>query len=728
MKRRNRICIRQRDASDCGPACISSVMAHYGMRIPVSRIRQLARTDHQGTSMYGMVQALKQLDFEARGLQGSADHMDKLPLPFIAHLVRKDGNHHYVTVYNVNGKSLKIMDPADGEIKRRQKTEFGECWSGSVIAMVPGTKEQPFSPDIPNNTRLRILIKPVWKPVLQAVISAILYTLLGLSSSIYLGKLSDHVFVTHNEGLLNLMSLVMIWITLLMVFLACTRNTIMLKTGQVIDNQLIISYYRHLFSLPQRFFDSMKTGEIISRVNDAVKIRGFINDAAIGILVNLLILLFSFSAMFLLHPRLSLIMLVMIPAYSLVYIIFNHRNKRIERKVMEKSASLEEQFVESLQASSHIRQHNLVHLTQEKTEKKLNSLLDTVYSSGINAITASTGTETINRIFTIILLWAGSYFVIRDSLSPGNLLTFYALMGYCTGPISGLIGANKTYQNAMIAADRLFEIFHLEKEQKPGLQVMKKAEFGTISLKGIFFSYGSRGQQLSGVDLLIPEGGMTALTGPSGSGKSTVARLVQHLYPPDRGIITIRGCDTRYFTRESIRSLMGVVPQQISFLSGNFLDNIAPGETEPDLPRIIQLINDVGLMQLIESLPEGLGSPVKMNGTNLSGGERQRLAMVRALYRDPEMIILDEPASSLDPLTEVYINRLLLSLKEQGKTILLITHKSQYASLADQVYEMEQGRIRNLVRPNRRNHPVTVHPDRLQSGLPVPEPESFSKD
>ncbi len=365
---------------------------------------------------------------------------------------------------------------------------------------------------------------------------------------------------------------------------------------------------------------------------------------------------------------------------------------------MERSASLEEQFVESLQASSHIRQHNLVDLTQKKTENKLNGLLDAVYTSGINAITASTGTETINRIFTIILLWAGSYYVIRDSLSPGTLLTFYALMAYCTGPVSGLIGANKTYQNAMIAADRLFEIFQLEAEQKPGLQVMKKTQFGTISLQGISFSYGSRGQQLSNVSMVLPEGCTTALTGPSGSGKSTVARLVQHLYAADSGIITINGVDTRYFTKESIRSMMGVVPQQISFLSGNYLDNIAPGEAEPNLPRIIQLLKDVGLIHFIESLPDGLASPIVQNGSNLSGGERQRLAMVRALYRNPEMIILDEPASSLDPASEIVINRLLLCLKEQGKTMLLITHKSQYASLADQIYVMAQGRIKELIR------------------------------
>jgi ATP-binding cassette subfamily B protein len=494
-------------------------------------------------------------------------------------------------------------------------------------------------------------------------------------------------------GLLNLMSLVMLWITLLMVYLSVARNITMVRTGQVIDNQLIISYYRHLFSLAQRFFDTMKTGEIISRVSDAVKIRGFINDAAIGIAVNLMILVFSFVTMFLLHAKLALFMLAIIPLYAIIYYIFNRRNSRIEREVMERSASLEDHFVESLQASTHIRQYNLEQVNRRRAEKRLNRLLDTVYRSGINSITATGSTEAVNRLFTIILLWLGSFFVIGGSLTAGQLLTFYALVGYFTGPVSGLIGANKTYQNAMIAADRLFEIFHLEPEQPPGKPSFKREQFGDITLHGVNFSYGTRGKLLEELDLTIREGKVTALTGASGSGKSTVASLVQHLYPADSGHITINGCDTRYFSKESIRLLMGVVPQQISFLSGSLLENIAPGEKDPDLALITNLLRDVGLLPFIGSLPHGLETIISGNGSNLSGGERQRLALVRSLYRKPALLILDEATSSLDPVSEVYVNRTLLGLKEQSQTILLITHKSPYVSLADHLYEVQGGRV-----------------------------------
>jgi len=322
--------------------------------------------------MLGMVRTLEKLNFEARGLKGSATYLGNLPCPFIAHLVMDGGLHHYVTVYRVGKKYLRIMNPAEGSMNKWGREKFIEQWSGSVIAMVPTGKEAECGPETSKGKRMLSLIQPVWRPVAQAVISAILYTVLGLSTSIYLGKLTDHVFVTRNEGLLNLMSLGMLALIVIMLFLSALKNVLMLKTGQVIDNQLIASYYRHLFSLPQRSFDSMKSGEILSRINDAVKIRAFINDTAVGIMVNILILLFSFTTMFLLHPGLSLIMLTMIPFYLLIYLIFNHRNKKIERRVMERAATLEDQLVESLGASRHIRQYNLKKIAREKTEGRLN--------------------------------------------------------------------------------------------------------------------------------------------------------------------------------------------------------------------------------------------------------------------------------------------------------------------------------------------------------------------
>ena len=389
-----------------------------------------------------------------------------------------------------------------------------------------------------------------------------------------------------------------------------------------------------------------------------------------------------------------MIMLAILPLYACIYTLYNHFNKRMERKVMEDTASLEDHFVETLQASTYIRQHNLYEQIRLRTEQRLNHLLDSVYRSGIGSISAGGITEAVNRLFTVILLWTGTLFIIRGSMTPGNLLTFYALMGYLTGPLNGLIGANRIFQNAMIAADRLFEIFQLEPEEPAGKQEFRHEQFGDVMLRGVSFSYGTRGRVIEDLNLTIQAGSITAITGASGSGKSTVAHLIQHLYPLEKGRITIGGCDTRYYSVQSIRSLIGVVPQRICFLSGTILENLAPGVREPDLGRVTFLLKEVGMQTLIESLPGGLHTVLTKNASNLSGGERQRLAIVRALYRDPALLILDEATSSLDPVSEIHLNRILLSLREQSKTVLIISHKVQFASLADRIFLMDQGRIR----------------------------------
>jgi len=694
MRGDRKISIRQRDQSDCGPACIASVLSFYGLKVPVARIRQEAGTDREGTSMWGMIKVLEHFNFESKGLKGSTEHLSRLPLPFIAHIKHLDGMQHYVCIYKVSPRGLRIMDPAEGSIRLWDRTEFDKKWSGAVIALVRGINKPEIELESNQKTKLLRLLYPVWKPLVQAMISAMVYTILGLSTSLYIGKLTDHVFISHNTGLLNLMSSAMVLIVLIMIYLFFVKSVITLKTGQVIDNQLIASYYRHIFRLPQQFFSSMKTGEILSRINDAVKIRGFINDAIIGILVNAMTVIFSFATMFFLNWRLALVMIGIIPLYILIYLFYNSRNRSIERTVMEQAASFESQLVESLQSSEHIKQNNLKGRMQQITEEKLNKLLETLYRSGLNSIAVSGSTELINRLFTITLLWIGTCFVIRQDITAGKLISFYALLGYFTGPVASLIGANKTYQNALIASDRLFEIFQLKPEQNRGKPSFKAMDFGDIVFRNVSFSYGCRGQIIKDLNLTLEAGKVTLLKGASGSGKSTVASLLQHLYPVSAGSITINGYESRHFSLESIRSLMGVVPQQIRFLSGSLIDNLAPSDPHPDIKKILDLLNAVGLLPLIESLPQGLDTRLSENGANFSGGERQRLALVRALYLKPALLIMDEATSSLDPVSACHVNRLLLELKTGSQTIMLITHKEQNTALADKILILENGVLR----------------------------------
>jgi ATP-binding cassette subfamily B protein len=642
--------------------------------------------------MLGMVRTLQDLGFEARGLEGEISHLDRVPLPFIAHTIGKDGWQHYVVVCRWKPGKVKVMDPAWGQIRHYSTEDFAALWSGKLIAALPARawEEESMAPSVPQ--RMYQLLKPLWKSVFQAAVAALLYTILGLSSSIYLGKITDHVFVSQNTSLLNTMSLGMLIIVLSMVGLSLLRNLTLLRSGQVMDNQLILGFYRKIFRLPQSFFSSMKTGEIMTRIGDALKIRSFLNESLMHILVNALILLFSFGTMFLIYPKLAFLILLMVPLNMALFAFFNHRNRKTERAVMEGAASLEDRLLESLGKSRQIRQFGIREEMEQQVELKLNKLLDRTYLSSLVSIGVTAASEGLNRVFTILLLWLGSTLVLDGDLSAGRLLTFYALLGYCSAPMAALVGSNKAYQNARIAMDRLGEIFDLEEEERKDLPVFPGEAFGNVELKGVRFAYGSRGSQVKDANIRISRGEITLINGPSGSGKSTLAALVAHLNRPDHGCIRIGNCDTANFSLDSLRALMGVLPQHIRLLKGSLLENLSSWDRQPDLFRISSLLRQLGLLETVESLPGGLHYRFKGSTLPFSGGELQRLGMVRALYADPPILVLDEPSSGLDPPSTSGLADLLCLQKEAGKSILLISHDEKLARLADRIYRMEQGR------------------------------------
>jgi ATP-binding cassette, subfamily C, bacteriocin exporter len=502
------------------------------------------------------------------------------------------------------------------------------------------------------------------------------------------------VLVEGNTRLLNLLSIIMIGILLFQLLIGGMKSVLALQTGLQIDARLILGYYKHLLKLPQRFFDTMRVGEIISRVNDAVKIRTFINDVALNIVVNVLIIGFSIGLMFLYYWKLAVIMLAIVPLYVAIYALSNHINKKWQRTLMEHSADLETQLVESLNASGTIKRFGLEEYSNTKTEGRFFVLLKSVYKTGLYGLYLGNASELFTRLFTIVLLWTGSYFVIQRELSPGELLSFYALIGYFTGPAAALIGANRNIQDALIAADRLFEIIDLEVESTPDHKIDLTPDLvGDIHFKNVSFRYGTRAMVLEDLNLTIKKGRTTGIVGESGSGKSTLLSLLQNLYPLKEGHIAIGGFDLQHISVKSLRQTVGVVPQNIDLFAGTILENIALGDYEPDMKRILGLSHLLGLDDFVEKLPNTYNTILNEQATNLSGGQRQRLAIARALYRNPEILILDEATSSLDPASEKKVQRALDWYKAQGKTTIVIAHKLTTIKNCDHVLVLSEGKL-----------------------------------
>lgn len=685
--------IKQQDISDCGAACLTAIAAFYKLYLPIAKIRQLIGTSKHGTNILGLVEGAEKIGFDAKGVKGDRNSLSKIPKPAIAHIIVRNKLQHYVVITKVGKNYVQIMDPGEGQLKKVAIANFEKQWTGVLVILLPGEKFKAGNEKNSKTDRFWALLKPHKFILIQALVGSVFYTLLGFSTSIYIQKITDHVLDSNNFKLLHLMSISMILILMIQIILSTYKDIFLLRSGQEIDARLILGYYKHLLKLPQRFFDTMRVGELISRINDAVKIRVFINNTALSLLVNFFIVFFSFVLMFLYKWELGFIMFLIIPIYLIIYWVTNRLNKRTERSIMEKSAELESQLVESIGAISTIKLFTLEELMQSKTERSFTKLLRFGYKSSINQVLGQSATQGASGLFTILLLWVGSTLVMRKELSAGEMFSFYAIIGYFTGPAAALISSNKTIQNALIASDRLFEILDLENENQSEDFNLTIEKIEKITLTGVSFSYDNKGPTVQNINLCFKAGEITALVGESGSGKSTIAKLIQALYPLNSGKIEFNLYNHSDLPMGALRKIISVVPQHIHLFDGNIIDNITIGSNEIDLKKLQKICTDLNMNQFIESLPYRYHTHIGENGMSLSGGQKQLLGIARALYKETDVLILDEASSSLDRRAETVLQNVLHGLKNQNKIIILISHRLFCLSEVDHIVVLDTGII-----------------------------------
>ncbi|MEL4456802.1 peptidase domain-containing ABC transporter [Lutimonas vermicola] len=685
--------IKQQDITDCGAACLSSISSYYKLYIPISKIRQLVGTDKEGTNLMGLIEGAEKLGFDAKGVKGAEASLHKIPIPAIAHIIINGRLQHFVVIYKVSEKKIRIMDPGIGQLKNVSIDSFIKQWTGVLVILLPNDSFMPGNEKVSLMLRFWYLLKPHKFTLIQSLIGSVFYTLLGFSTSIYIQKITDHVLVNDNTNLLNIMSISMVFLLIIQIILSVFKDIFLLRSGQEIDARLILGYYKHLLKLPQKFFDTMRVGEILSRINDAVNIRIFINNTSLTLMVNIFIVLFSFMLMFTYYWKLGLLMLAVIPIYAMIFLITNALNKKTERVIMEASADLESQLVESLHAIATVKQFGLLDYMHTKTETKFIKLLKIGYRSSLNHIFSQYSTQSVTSLFTILLLWIGSFYVIAKELSPGELFSFYAIIGYFTGPVSALISSNKAIQNAIIAADRLFEILDLEIESKDIKYQIHESAINSIEFKNVSFRYSNRQNIFSDLNLCLKKGEITAIVGESGSGKSTLLNLLQGLYPINKGSILLNERDIKYMCLSSVRALISVVPQTIHLFDGNIIDNITIGSSDINMKKVLTVCTSLEIMQFIEDLPQGFYTQLGENGASLSGGQKQRIAIARALYKDPEVLVLDEAAASLDSEAEYALQKTLLGFKKTGKTVILVSHRLLKLTFVDNLLVLKDGKL-----------------------------------
>lgn len=687
-------CIMQYDMTDCGAACLATVCKQYGLSTPITKIREAAGTDTEGTNVAGMLEAAEKLGFSAKGVKGEAEALlSEFPLPAIAHVIKEGGLMHYVVIHKITKEQVIIADPADGLVTYKFE-DFTRIWSGVLILLVPTSEFKKGKETKGLFERFLHLLKPQKGIVLQVFAASLLYTALGLLGAFYMQFLLDDILPYNMSKTLNILSIGVLVLYTFQMLLSLFRSHLLLFLSQKLDIALLLGYYEHILKLPMNFFGTRRVGEIISRFQDAGHVRDAISGATLTIMIDTIMVIVGGIILYMQNALLFGITLVVALLYGVVVVSFNKTLKKGNKATMENNAQLTSYMVESLNGIQTVKVFNAEKKVGIETETKFIKLLRSIFKLSFTTNLQGFFKGLIELLGGVVILWIGANQVLQGDMSVGNLITYNSLLIYFLNPIKNLINLQPQLQTAMVAAERLGEILDLEIEngEEESRKMEPKHLEGEISYKNVTFKYGQRQNVLEEIDLEIKPGERIALVGESGSGKTTLAKLLLNLYPLEEGEILIDNNNILDIKKEVLRTKIAYVPQETFLFSGTIMENLALGLERISMEEIVEASKMAKAHDFINELPLRYETLLDENGANLSGGQRQRLAIARAILKKPNILILDEATSNLDSITEAAIESTIRQLSRSMSTI-IIAHRLSTIKLCDRIYVLDKGRI-----------------------------------
>lgn len=686
-------CVKQHDIKDCGPACIVTISKQYGLKIPVSKIREVAGTDLEGTSVYGLVQASEKLGFNCKAVRVSKKEeiFDNLPTPLIAHVIIDNILLHYVVIHKISKKYILVADPAKGMIKYTPD-DFFKIWSDILILMIPTATFKKGNETKGLFQRFWGLIKVQKGLLINIFISSLLITILGIGGSFYYQFLIDDILPNNLNTDLFSISIAILVLIIFKIITEFFRSMLLIYMAQNIDIPLLLGYYNHVIRLPMNFFSTRKVGEIISRFNDGGKIRNAISSATITIMIDVIMALVGAIILYLQSSKLFFTCLIPIILYLVLVFGFKNKLKQINRRVMEDDAILTSYLVESLEGIETIKAFNGENLVEMKTENKFLKFMKSCFKHGYIYNLQGTLRSVISGVFGICLLWFGGSLVLKGDITIGQLISFNALLAYFIQPIERLINLQPQLQEAVVASDRLGEILDLDLEMSIDEKIKPTSLAGNISLNHVNFQYGVRDTVLNDISMNIKKGDKIALVGESGSGKTTIAKLLMGFYKLEDGEIIINDYNIKDIDKEILRDKVSYISQDSFFFSGTIRENLEFANDDLTYEDMIYACKKAQIHEYIENLPLRYETPLEEKGMNLSGGQRQRLSIARALLKKPEILIMDEATSNLDSITEKAIQNTLEECSENLTTI-MIAHRLSTIMKCNRIYVIDKGKI-----------------------------------
>ena len=704
----------QQDQHDCGVTCLRNILAYYRADLSVEKLREWSGASAHGTTLLGLHQAATQAGFTAQGAQaGSVDDLQEVRYPCILPVTINDAVLHYVVYYPEEKTDYLLLgDPAIGLI-RMKKQELEKIWtSRAVLLLEPGANLSRWQRQRQKKMSwLGRTLKEDIHLLYTAVIVGILCALLNLSTAVFSQRLVDHILPGRRRQELYIGLLLMGLLLIIKSLLSRARQFLLIRQGYGFNTRLTGNFFKSILYLDKPFFDNRKTGDLIARLNDTLRIQQAMSYILGEMSIQSLVLLATLLLLFIYSWQIGVFCLLMLPV---IYGVVKYFEKQIileQRSVLLAHARNESNYVDTIRGIHTVKVMNKENLFAGIARDIFAAFQGAVWQLGKVRVRFSTVLEITAALFGLTIIAWGASGTLNGSLHIGQLIAILQLSGLLMQTAVQVALTNLQVQEAVVALDRMYEFTMLAPEYDPAIADHDQAscgdqaagrdpiEFRKLSMQHVGFRHPGRKLLLKDITLEVEKGEIIAIAGESGQGKSTLLQLLQKFYPGEGGPILINDVDLKNIDTMTWRKLIGVVPQEIAIFSGSLLANICLDHSPEHVDKVPQFCKKFGFDRWFEAFPQGYATILGEGGVALSGGQKQLLALARCLYANPQLILLDEPTAAMDAATEQFVIDVLLQFKEQA-AMLIISHKDSLTGMADRLYLLDKGITSPVQRKN----------------------------